>query len=168
VIQNRVVIVKSIARVIFVVLEKIIEILTGICILPQCRIGGGLYVGHFGPTIVHPQAIVGENCNLSQGVTIGVVQSGDRKGVPRIGDRVYIGPNAVVIGNIDVGDDAAIGAGAVVIHSVPPRAVVVGNPARTVSFNGSFELVRFENMEEDPARMSSLQQQNEGTGAKSQ
>lgn len=136
--------------------QKLIEILTGICLPAECHIGEGLYVGHYGPLIVSGKAHIGKNCNLSQGNTIGAVQSGDRQGAPTIGDRVYLGPGAIIIGNISVGDDAAVGAGAVVVHDVPARGVVAGNPARLISCNGSFDYVRYDHMEEDQDRAQSL------------
>jgi len=139
-----------------VVLQKIIEILTGISLPAECEVGKGLYIGHFGHLIINPRVKIGDNCNLSQGVTLGIKQRGKHAGSPLIGNRVYIGPNAIIIGKIEVGDDAAIGAGAVVTRSVSPRAVVAGNPAKIISMQGSFEMVRYDGMENDPERMASL------------
>lgn len=141
----------------FVFIQKWIEIITGICLPADCEIGPGLYIGHFGPLIVNGKAKIGGNCNLSQGITIGVMQRGSRQGVPMIGDRVYIGPNAIIIGGIEIGHDAAIGAGAVVTHSVPPLAVVAGNPAKVISFQGSFEMVCYAGMENDPVRQATIE-----------
>lgn len=90
-----------------------------------------------------------------------MVNRGKRAGVPNIGHRVCIGPNAVLIGNLTVGDDAAIGAGAVVTESIPARGVAVGNPARTISSKGSFEYVLYDGMEVDPARLESLRRRDE-------
>ena len=143
-------------RMFILILQKIIEIITNISIPPTTEIGAGLYFSHFGPTIINSEVKIGLNCNFSQGVTVGVVRGGGRAGVPTIGNRVYIGPNAILIGNITIGDDAAIGAGAVVVESVPPRGVVVGNPARVISINGSFEYIHYDDMEADPDRRASL------------
>jgi serine O-acetyltransferase len=143
-------------------IQKWIEIVTSIHLPPECEIGRGIYLGHFGPTIVHPRVKIGSNCNLSQGVTIGVVQRGKRRGVPTIGDRVYVGPNAVIIGSIIIGNDVAIGAGAVVTESLPDRAVVIGNPARIVSYKGAFDFVRYDSMEQDPSRIASLKEAEKG------
>lgn len=136
--------------------RKLIEVTTGILLPGTCEIGPGLYIGHFGPVILNSEVSMGANCNLSQGVTLGGKDTGQYKGVPRIGDRVYIGPNAVVIGRIDIGDDAAIGAGAVVTKPVPARAVAAGNPARVISYRGSFESVNYAGMQQDEARQASL------------
>lgn len=143
--------------IVFTFFQKGIEIISSISLSADCKIGSGLYVGHFGPIILNGKTEIGNNCNLSQGVTIGVVQRGERQGVPKIQDRVYIGPNAIVIGGIDIGHDAAIGAGAVVTRSVPPLAVVAGNPAKIISYEGSFEMVRYEGMEKDPDRIAALE-----------
>lgn len=109
----------------------------GISIPYSTRIGSGLYIGHFGGVVVTPGATIGRNCNLSQGVTIGQVNRGDRRGTPRIGDNVYVGPGAKVLGAINVGNDVAIGANAVVVKDVPDLAVVGGVPARIISHEGS-------------------------------
>lgn len=148
----------------FMFVQKWVEIFTSIELPADCQVGKGLYLGHFGPTIVNGRVQIGENCNLSQGVTIGVSQRGQRKGIPIIGNRVYIGPNAIVIGGIEIGNDVAIGAGAVVTRSVPDRAVVAGNPARILSYEGSFEMIRYWGMEQDPQRQESLAQREAGAG----
>jgi serine O-acetyltransferase len=147
--------------------QKIIEIVTGISLPSRCQIGRGLYIGHFGSIIVHPDTIIGDNCNLSQGVTIGVLSRGKYKGVPTLGDRVFVGPNAIILGGVTIGNDAVIGAGAIVTQPVPPLAVVAGNPAKAISYNGSFEYVQFDGMEDDPQRTLAYKQQrifNEKTG----
>ena len=143
-------------RLVFLLLGKAMEILTGICLPAECTIGPGLYIGHFGPVILHPSVQLGGNCNLSQGVTLGWKHGSRERGAPRLGDRVYVGPGAILVGGVAIGDDAAIGAGAVVLGDVPPRGVAVGNPARVVSRKGSFEMIRYPGMEEDPARLGAL------------
>lgn len=100
----------------------------GINIPGPTQIGPGLLIGHAGGIVVNAQVIIGANCNISHQVTIGVSR-GRNPGTPKIGDRVYIGPGAVIIGNISIGDDAAIGANAVVTRDVPSRHTAVGNPA---------------------------------------
>jgi serine O-acetyltransferase len=109
----------------------------GISIPFTTRIGPGFYIGHFGGIVVSDGAEIGRNCNISQGVTIGASNRGQRAGAPVIGDNVYIGPGAKVIGGIRIGDDVAIGANAVVTHDVPSGSVVAGVPARVVSNEGS-------------------------------
>jgi len=149
-------------RILFLLLEKGMEILTGIHLPGECIIGCGLYIGHFGNIIISDQVIMGENCNLSQGVTLGVSRRGDKVGAPRIGDRVYIAPNAVIFGGVEISNDCAIGAGAVVNQSFEARSVIVGNPARQVSLRGSFEFVRYDKMEQDAERQSALAARDAG------
>ncbi len=153
---------RTVVRFMCQISRKFIEILTGISLSPEGFVGEGLYIGHFGPVIVSPSTRIGSNCNLSQGVTLGFGGRGDRGGHPTIGNRVYIAANAVVVGKITVGDDAVIGAGAVVTKSVLPRAVIVGNPAQVASYKGSFDFIRYDGMEHDPERMASLSTREPG------
>lgn len=136
--------------------RKRVEIVTGISLPPECFIGEGLYIGHFGTLIVAPKATIGSHCNLSQGMTIGYGGRGANGGFPTIGNRVYIAANAVVVGNITIADDVVIGAGAVVTRSVPPRAVMVGNPARVSSYKGSFDFIAYDGMHQDVERLAAL------------
>ena len=103
--------------------------------------------------------MLGSDCTLCHGVTLGHRgggRDGSRDGSPVVGDRVYIGPGSAIIGPVTVGEDAVVGLGAVVIRSVPPRAVVAGNPARIVSHGGSFELISYPGMDKDPPRLASM------------
>lgn len=109
----------------------------GLSIPTRTRIGPGFYIGHYGGIVVNPDAVIGRNCNISHLVTIGQSNRGARAGVPTIGDDVYIGPGAKIIGRITIGDGAAIGANAVVLEDVPAGGVAVGVPARVVSTRGS-------------------------------
>jgi serine O-acetyltransferase len=113
------------------------SILYGIDISRDARIGAGLYIGHFGGIIVNAAVRIGDNCNLSHGVTLGRVNRGERTGCPTIGNDVYIAPGAMILGNIQVGDRAAVGANAVVIEDVPADVAVGGIPARVISQQGS-------------------------------
>jgi serine O-acetyltransferase len=109
----------------------------GISISRDARIGSGLYIGHFGGIDINENVVIGDNCNVSQGVTIGQANRGLAAGCPTIGNNVYIGPGAKVIGRIHVGDNAAIGANAVVVKDVPANVSVGGVPARVISEIGS-------------------------------
>jgi serine O-acetyltransferase len=136
--------------------RKLVEISTNIYLPWTAEIGRGLHITHCGYLVVHPQTRIGEFCTLSQGVTIGVKPVGSNPGVPVIGNRVYIAPNAILIGGIEIGEDAMVGAGAVVTKSVPARAVMAGNPARIISYRGSFDYIKYHGMENDSARLASL------------
>lgn len=106
-------------------------------ISPYMDIGKGLYLGHAMGIVVSPQSQLGDNCNISQFVTIGRKNRGRFKGSPVIGNSVYIGPGAKIIGSVHIGNDVAIGANCVVVKDVPDHAVVVGVPARIISYEGS-------------------------------
>ena len=137
--------------------QKLIEIISGISLPAECEIGEGLYIGHYGSIILAPQCRIGHNCSLAQNVTIGVAGSGEQRGAPVIGNRVFIGAHSVIVGRVTVGDDAVVCAGSVVVRAVPARAVVMGNPARVVSYEGSFEYILYDGMDVDPARRTSLE-----------
>jgi serine O-acetyltransferase len=121
--------------------RKLIEILTGISLPDRASIGPGIYLGHFGPIVVHLDARIGHTCNISQGVTIGVTGKGAGRGVPTLGNRVYIGVSAVVVGKITIDDDAVIGANSLVDRHVQPHTTVVRVPARPISREGSDEYI---------------------------
>lgn len=114
-----------------------LKIKLGINIPYNTSVMPGFYIGHCGGIVVGWKATIGWNCNISTGVVVGESFRGDRKGVPTIGDRVYIGPGAKVFGSVKIGDDVAIGANSVVTKDVPDNAVVVGVPARIISKSGS-------------------------------
>jgi serine O-acetyltransferase len=108
---------------------------------PQTAIGEGTRFPHNGlALVIHPEVVIGKNCTLCQCVTIG-----GRGGpaVPRIGDGVFVGAGALGLGAVDVGDNATIAAGAVVLHSVPARTTVAGNPARPVKQTRPFEVQEY-------------------------
>jgi serine O-acetyltransferase len=113
------------------------QIRFGIHISHDTNIDAGLYIGHFGGIVVNTRAVIGKNCNISQGVTIGQLNTGSKRGYPTIGDNVYIAPGAKILGNINIGNNVAIGANSVVTNDIPDCAVVVGIPARVVSLEGS-------------------------------
>jgi len=125
------------------IMQKFVEMTTGIEIPFTARIGRGLYIGHFGQIILSPMAVMGEFCNISQGITIGQAGRGEEQYVPIIGDRVYIGPGAKLFGKLSIGNDVAIGANAVVTKDLPDNAVAVGIPARIVNYNSSRDFVNF-------------------------
>ena len=113
----------------------------GIAISYKMNVGRGLYIGHHGGIVTNENAVIGNNCNLSHDVTIGVTRRGERKGVPTIGDNVYIGPGARIIGKVHIGDHAAVGANCVVTKDVPDYGVVVGIPGKVISLEGSAEYI---------------------------
>lgn len=100
----------------------------GLEISADARIGEGLYLGHPYNITVAGGTVIGKNVNLHKGCTIGRENRGKRTGVPVIGDRVYVGINAVIVGNVSVGSDVLIAPNSFVNFDVPDHTVVVGNP----------------------------------------
>lgn len=112
-------------------LYRLIETAVGISLPISADIGPGLRIWHFGNIIVHADAIIGANCTLRQGVTIG--NRHENGPVPRIGDNVEFGAYAQVIGGVRIGNNCKIGAMSVVMMDVPDGATAVGIPARIVN-----------------------------------
>lgn len=99
-------------------------------------VGGGIYLSHAFGTILNCRHI-GYGCSFLQNIVVGNKPTKDGKpGLPYFEDNVKVGANAVIIGDIHIGNNVHIGAGAVVTKSVPDNCVVVGNPARIVKKNG--------------------------------
>jgi serine O-acetyltransferase len=106
--------------------------------VPLNTFGPGLSIAHKGTVIVNENVRAGRNCRLHPDCTIG-----DRGGrSPVLGDEVWVGAGARILGNLSIGDGAAVGANAVVLSDVAPKTTVVGIPARPVSGNGSAGLLR--------------------------
>lgn len=101
----------------------------GFQILPNTRIGKGLHIGHRGPVVINGQAELGDNCTLAHIVTVGQTNRGQRTGCPKIGNRVFIGPGAVVVGKIVIGDNVLIAPNTCVNFDVPSNSIVIGIPA---------------------------------------
>ena len=109
----------------------------GVWIPPTTKIGPGLFLEHLGDIVVNSRAVIGKNCNLGHGVTIGQTNRGTRQGTPHLGDNVFIGPGAKLIGGVKVGNNTAIGVNCVVVKDVPENAVVVAGAGQIVSYGGS-------------------------------
>ena len=102
---------------------------THINIPSETHIDKGLFIGHLGRIVIHPEAKLGKNINLSAGITIGQANRGKMKGVPTIQDNVWIGTGAVIVGNITIGTDVIIAPNAFVNTDIPSHSIVIGNPA---------------------------------------
>ncbi len=110
------------------------ELIIGTEIHWRCQIGPGARVFHGFGLVINSGTKIGANVVLRNGVTIGVKETEGQLAAPVIGNDVDIGAAAIILGRVDVGDNAIIGAGAIVTKDVPPRAVVVGNPAKVIRF----------------------------------
>ncbi len=113
---------------------RVTETLTGISIPKSVQVGPGLRIFHFGNIFVHVDSVIGANCTLRQGVTIG--NRHENGPVPVIEDDVDFGAYAQVLGGIRIGRGAKLGALSVVLRDVPPGATAVGIPARIVESEG--------------------------------
>ncbi|HEU5431396.1 MAG TPA: serine O-acetyltransferase EpsC [Thermomicrobiales bacterium] len=107
---------------------------TGIEIHPGATIGRGVFIDHGMGVVIGETAIVGDNCTLYQGVTLGGTGKERGKRHPTLGPDVIVGVGAAVLGDITVGDGSRIGAGSVVLRDVPPHTTAVGVPARAVAW----------------------------------
>lgn len=122
---------KRVLLLIYWFLFRTVETLTGISLPKSCVIGKGLRIWHFGGIFVNGSAVIGENCTLRQGVTIGNRYEGDAS--PVLGDHVELGAYAQILGNVRIGNYCRIGAMTVVLTDVPDGATAVGQPARIVA-----------------------------------
>src|SRR5579875_40043 len=113
-------------------ISQFARFLTGIEIHPGARIGRRLFIDHGLGVVIGETAEIGDDVLLYQGVTIGGTGGERGKRHPTIGNRVVVGTGASVLGNIRLGDGVKVGAGSVVVHSVPENSTVVGIPARVV------------------------------------
>ena len=129
-------------RIALVAWHKLVEITTGINLPCEARIGPGLHLPHCGHRVVNAAAVLGADCCICPGASIGVSGHGNRRGVPVVGDRVYFGVNAVAVGKIAIGDDVCIGANSLVNRDVPSHCTVLGVPAVVVSRHGSEDYIR--------------------------
>ena len=109
---------------------------TGIQIPCQTSIKEGFRIVHFGHIVINPDTIIGKNFTVAQGVNIGSAE-GKRKGVPTIGNNVYISANAVIIGNVKIGNDTLIAPNAFVNVDIPDGCIAIGNPAQIINSENS-------------------------------
>ena len=105
---------------------------TGIEIHPGAEIGKGLFIDHGNGVIIGETTIIGDNCTLYQGVTLGGTGKEHGKRHPTLGNNVMVSAGAKVLGSFTIGDNSKIGAGSVVLEEVPPNCTVVGVPGRIV------------------------------------
>ena len=119
-------------RLYYTVRLKLLSYITQIQIPARTEIGEGFYIGHSGRVIVNPEAKLGKNMNVSTGVVIGAENRGARKGAPTFDGYCWIGANAVIVGNVHIGEDVLIAPLAYVNFDVPPHSIVIGNPAKII------------------------------------
>jgi serine O-acetyltransferase len=157
-------------------LSQVVRFLTGIEIHPGAQIGRRLFIDHGLGVVIGETAIVGDDVTLYQGVTLGGTGKEDGKRHPTIQDKVVIGDGAKVLGNIIVGANCRIGAGSVVLRSVPENSTVVGVPGHIIFRNGERVVITDPKQINDPlsealaavatevSRLRERVQQLEGSG----
>ena len=117
-------------------LSQVVRFFTGIEIHPGAIIGKGLMIDHGMGVVIGETAVVGDDCTIYQGVTLGGTGKETGKRHPTLGNNVVVGSGAKVLGPFNVGDNSKIAAGAVVLSEVPPMSTCVGVPARVVKRDG--------------------------------
>lgn len=108
------------------------EIKYNIDIPVQAKIGPGFRIRHIGGIVFNPHVEIGQMVDILNGVMIGQEDRGIRKGVPKIGNRVFIGTNAIIVGKIIIGNNVLIAPGAFVNFDVPDNSIVIGNPGKII------------------------------------
>ncbi|MBX7112461.1 MAG: serine O-acetyltransferase [Dehalococcoidia bacterium] len=125
----------------WVVLPRLIahlgRALTGIEIHPRAEIGRRLFIDHGMGIVIGETAVIGDDCHLYQGVTLGGTSTRREKRHPTLEDHVTVGAGAIIIGAVTLGTHARIGAGSVVVSNVPPHATVVGVPGHIVAITNA-------------------------------
>lgn len=120
-------------------LRKKMQAHYGLEIPGYATIGEGFYIGHAYGITVNPDAVIGRNCNIHKGVTIGQENRGKRKGAPVLGDCVWLGVNSTVVGAVTIGDDVLIAPNSYVNCDVPSHSIVIGNPCRIIPRDNATE-----------------------------
>ncbi len=117
-------------------ISQVSRLITGIEIHPGAKIGQGIFIDHGMGVVIGETAEVGDNVTLYQGVTLGGTGKDKGKRHPTVGSNVVIGSGAKILGAVNIGNNARIGAGSVVLNDVPAQATVVGIPGRVVVHQG--------------------------------
>jgi serine O-acetyltransferase len=115
-------------------LNLFVLLASGIELNREVRVGSGFHLVHSGNIKIHPDVVIGDRCGIMHDVTLGMTP--DRPGVPRIGDDVFIGAGAKVLGPVTLGNAARVAGNSLVLVDVPPGATAIGVPARILRFTG--------------------------------
>ena len=116
------------------VVSHIGRLLTGIEIHPGARIGRRLFIDHGMGVVIGETTVIGDDCHLFQGVTLGGTSTRHEKRHPTLEENVVVGAGAKIIGAVTIGANSMVGAGSVVVSNVPPNATVVGVPAHVIAY----------------------------------
>lgn len=118
-----------ILRIILKFFLKILQIIYHFQIPEQVEVGKGFYISHFGRIIINPNTKIGKNVNIGTGVVLGQANRGEKRGSPIIGDGVWIGANAVIVGKVKIGNNVLIAPNSYINIDIPDNSIVTGNPA---------------------------------------
>ncbi len=119
---------------------------TGVEIHPAAKIGKGLLIDHGMGVVIGETAIIGDNCTIYHGVTLGGTGKESGKRHPTIGNNVFIGAHSQLLGSFTVGDNSKIAAESVVLSDIPPNCTAVGSPARIIKRDGVRVVDNFDNV----------------------
>lgn len=131
-------------------LSQVSRFLTGIEIHPGAQIGHRLFIDHGMGVVIGETSIIGNDVTLYQGVTLGGTGKEKGKRHPTLRDRVFVGNNTNILGNITIGENSRVGAGSVVLRDVPPNSTVVGVPAHIIYREGKRVLITDPHDVQDP------------------
>lgn len=118
------------------IISQIVRFFTGVEIHPAAEIDGGLFIDHGAGVVIGETTVIGKNCTLYQGVTLGGTGKDTGKRHPTLEDNVMVSAGAKVLGPITIGKGSKIGSGSVVLKDVPSDCTVVGIPGRVVKRHG--------------------------------
>ncbi|MCQ2913714.1 MAG: serine O-acetyltransferase [Alphaproteobacteria bacterium] len=125
-------------------LSTIARFITGVDIHPAAVIGKRLFIDHATGLVIGETSVIGDDCTLYHGVTLGGTTTQKGKRHPTLGNRVIVGTGAKILGPITIGDDARVGSNAVVLKAVPNNATAVGVPAQIIKAKKNAEVKEFE------------------------
>lgn len=111
----------------------------GFQIPTSVKIDNGLFLPHFGFIVINGGCKIGKNCNILQGVTLGNTKGGKNPGTPTLGNEVYIGPSATIVGGVTIGNRVLVAPNAYINFDVPDDSIVMGNPAKIISRQNATE-----------------------------
>lgn len=128
---------RKITSGVYLFLALFIEMTTGNTIDRTLAVGAGFHLVHSGNIRIHPNCVIGDRCGIMHDVTIGMNMDDDRP--PTLGNDVFIGAGAKVLGDVHIGDGARVAANSLVITDVPAGATAIGVPARVLRYTGRSE-----------------------------
>ncbi|HIX80590.1 MAG TPA: serine acetyltransferase [Candidatus Erysipelatoclostridium merdavium] len=115
-------------KIFYLILLRIFRRINCVELPAGLKVGAGLYFGHPYCITINPKVVIGNHVNIHKGVSIGQENRGKREGVPVIGNNVWIGMNATIVGKVCIGDDVLIAPNSFVNCDVPSHSIVLGNP----------------------------------------